>query len=225
MEEGTLTGYADRLTVRPGERVHFRVGATRGETSYAADIVRLRCADVQPDGAGFQEASVQSAIDGQYRAAAQRIDRGSRAVVPRGRALADLESFTVQVAVWPTRLEARRQALLGDWDATSRSGFALFLDERGAPSLILGNGGREVAEFNADFTLRERQWVRLSASYDPESGRARIVAEPFANSAAERLVARTRSFEGQRLDLRPRGPRGPLTFAAWREGEDERGEK
>ena len=225
MDEDSLTGYADRLTVRPGERVRFRVGATTRETSFGADIVRLRCADVQPDGAGFKEEPVQSAICGQYRAAAQRIDRGSRAVVPRAPALADIESFTLQVAVWPTRLDAHRQALLGNWDTTDRSGFALFLDERGAPGLIIGNGGGEVAEFNANFTLRERQWVRLSASYDYKSGRARIIAEPFADSAAERLVSRTRSFEAQRVAIRsPATPR-PFVFAAWREGKDERGGK
>ena len=152
LEEGPLTGYADRLTVRPGERVCFRVGATNRETSFEADIVRLRCADVQPDGAGFKEEPVQSAIGGQYRAAAQRIDRGSRAVVPWAPALADIESFTLQVAVWPTRLHAHRQALLGNWDTIDRSGFALFLDERGVPGLIIADGDAEVAELNANFT-------------------------------------------------------------------------
>ena len=92
-DEDSLTGYADRLTLRPGERIRFRVGGPRHETSFAADIVRLRCADVQPGGAGFKEEPIRSAIDGQYRATVQRIDRGSRAVVPPAAALADIESF------------------------------------------------------------------------------------------------------------------------------------
>jgi N,N-dimethylformamidase len=91
--------------------------------------------------------------------------------------------------------------------------------------LILGDGSGDVAEFNADFTLRERQWVRLSAAYDFTSGRARIMAEPHADSAAERLVSPTRSFEAKRPGIRlPNEPR-PFVFAAWRDGADERGEK
>ena len=46
-----LRGYCDRLSVRPGESVRFHVGAREGEVPYRADVVRLRCADLQPGGA------------------------------------------------------------------------------------------------------------------------------------------------------------------------------
>ena len=89
--------------------------------------------------------------------------------------------------------------------------------------MIIGNGAGDVAECNADFTLRERQWVRLSASYDHESGRARITAVPAAASAAQRLVSPPRTFEAQLAPVcAPSTPR-PFVLAAWREGDDERG--
>ena len=110
-----LVGYCDRLSVRPGERVRFRVGAREGEVPYRADIVRLRCADVQPEGAAFSEEVVESEIAGAYSARLQRIDRGSRAVVPAAAPLGDLDSFSVQVVLWPTRPLGRRQALVASW--------------------------------------------------------------------------------------------------------------
>ena len=42
-----LSGYADRISVRPREPVAFQVSA-EDEAPYRADIVRLRCGDLNP---------------------------------------------------------------------------------------------------------------------------------------------------------------------------------
>ena len=56
----SLIGYTNRLTVRPGETVRFRVGANKDDTPYALDIVRIRCADVHADGPGFKEEEIRA---------------------------------------------------------------------------------------------------------------------------------------------------------------------
>ena len=77
-----LLGYCDRLSVRPGDRIRFHVGAREGEVPYRADVVRLRCVDVQPGGAAFHEQAIASDVAGARVARVERVDRGSRAIVP-----------------------------------------------------------------------------------------------------------------------------------------------
>lgn len=219
-----VLGYCDSLSVRPGDRVRFRVGAGGAdEVAYSADFVRLRCADVQPEGPGFRAEEVGRAIAGVLVARAQRIDRGSRAVVPAAGLLGDLQSFSVQAVVWPTRPGQGRQSIVATWDEKDRGGFALFLDEDGAPGLLLGDGSGEVAELSTGCALAERRWVRLSASYDAESGRARIRQEPLTDAAGDLLASQVRTRDASLVrGLSPRASR-PLTFAAWRDGADTRG--
>ena len=42
----TITGYSDRISVRPGETIEFMVNCEH--PTYQADIVRLICADGTP---------------------------------------------------------------------------------------------------------------------------------------------------------------------------------
>lgn len=218
-----VIGYSDRFTVRPGERVGFYVGASRREAPYSSDVVRTRCADLQPGGAGLREERVASAIDGQRLARPQRIDRGSRGVVAPSEAFEGGDSFSVQVVLWPTRPGRERQALVGTWDESRQSGFALYLDERGAPALLVGDGRGGRAQLASDTPLRARQWLRLSATYDAATGRMRLVQSPEAKAPAEALVSPERCFEHEAAPLSSTTDPAPLVFAAWRLGADERG--
>ena len=49
-----IMGYADRLAVRPGEKIAFKVSLESGTDRYRAQIVRLICGDDRPDGPGFR---------------------------------------------------------------------------------------------------------------------------------------------------------------------------
>ncbi len=218
-----ILGYSDRLAVRAGESIGFHVSTRAGEISYEADVVRLGSAVDRPLGPGIEEELVAGAPVFRGIAREERIDRGSRAVVPASRALAGIASFTLQVEVWPTTPCGREQALLGTWDAADRSGFALFLAEDGSAGVRLGDGRGGVAEYATGVPLHAREWARISAVFDAPTGTLRLLQEPFAAGAGARLVARC---VDARIDLRAiefgREPR-PLVFAAWRDGADARG--
>lgn len=221
--QSPLVGYGDRLSVRPTDRIRFHVGARAGEVPYRADIVRLRCADLQPGGAEFAEEELASDAARDCVARVQRLDRGSRAIVPESAAFAGLTSFSVQVAIWPTLPGGRRQVIFGTWDELDRTGFALFLDERGAPALLVGDGSGAVVQAASPHPLRERQWVRLSASYDAEVGRVRIVQAPRDDTPTHGLVSPmyTSDTSTARLATATRARR--VVIAACTAGSDERG--
>ena len=61
-----LTGYCDRWSVKPGDTIRFMVGSAGGR-DFALRFVRHICADPNPDGPGYPEIAMPSALDGTHR--------------------------------------------------------------------------------------------------------------------------------------------------------------
>ena len=96
----TITGYTDRISVRPGETVRFMVNCEH--STYRADIVRLICADDTPAGPGFKERPIRTPVSKRHKGRRQVIHAGSYAMVESRPLLETLRSFTVQAMIWPT---------------------------------------------------------------------------------------------------------------------------
>ncbi len=136
-----LVGYADRFSVRPGERIAFMVSCEPA-SEFRADIVRLVHGDTNPAGPGFKEELVETAAGGDYPARRQEIYAGSHAEVPDHPLLRELTSFALSCYIWPTTPAKGVQGLLTKWDPESSSGYGLFVNESGAIELWLGDGER-----------------------------------------------------------------------------------
>lgn len=162
---GTLFGYTDRLSARPGERLDIMASA--GEPEVALDVVRLYCGDEHPDGPGARSVAVDVPGAGTYATTLQPVPRGSFAIgeLPDD---TELDGFTAEVWVWPTtpRLD-RRQGLLA-----CPGHFTVLLDADGA--LVLETGGGEV---RLDRGPAERRWTRVVATFDPATATARLTLE------------------------------------------------
>ncbi|MEX1108262.1 MAG: hypothetical protein WEC00_05060, partial [Dongiaceae bacterium] len=151
-----LVAYADKLSAHPGERVKFMVNALGGG-DYRADIVRLRCGDLNPKGAAFKETIVDSSIAGTYKGRRQEIKAGSCAIVDDDARLSGLSSFTLSAYIWPTTPDRDRQAIIGKWCDIQRRGFALAIDE-GEATLLLGDEKGQVDRIGSGTALHPRQW-------------------------------------------------------------------
>ena len=106
-----ILSYCNEISLAPGERLDLMVSSPFAG-SFRAELVRLHCADDHPEGPGFHEEPVATALDGEYPARVQPIATGSWARVPPHDALA-LAGFTLQTLVWPTTPGRREQALFG----------------------------------------------------------------------------------------------------------------
>ena len=110
-------GYADQLSVSPGERIAFMVSTS--EDSYQPTVVQLVHGDTNAQGPGFKERIVETTIAGEYIGKPQETLPGSYVLVHDNPEL-DLESFTLQAWVMPTRpLAGRHQGLLSRWSAAA----------------------------------------------------------------------------------------------------------
>ena len=96
-----IAGYADRLSVRPGEKIGFKV-SSQMEGSYEARLVRIICGDANPKGPGIKEEAITASIAGNYPGRNQPIHQGSYGFVEANRDLAAGGGLTFVATIWPT---------------------------------------------------------------------------------------------------------------------------
>ena len=184
-----LVGYTDRLSVRPGETVKFMVSSER--PSYRADIVRLINGNTDPDGPGFKEEEVATPVNGRYKGRPQHIRLGSHVEVPDSPHLRCPGGFTLQAWLYPTRPQRGVQGVLTKWAddhepalSMSKGGYGLFIEDGGL-ALWVSDGKGAVRKLRSGKRLRAGEWYLAAASYDPETGQARLHQQPLARYAVE----------------------------------------
>jgi len=203
--ERPLNAYSDRISARPGETIRFHVSCD-GPEAYEARLVRLICADDNPNGAPFRAEHLPSPLDGRHAGRAQVIHAGSHAVVPASPASRFTEGVTLQALVMPTTPGKGRQAILGTWSETTHTGASLAVGDDGAAALVAGNG-KASTWVTTGVPMAPRAWYRLAASVDAAGGTVTFVQEPLSGGHP---VVHTAALP---FDIT--GNEGPLLMAAW----------
>lgn len=197
-----LIGYADRLSVRPGETIDFKV-SSQGPAPFEASLVRIVCADPNPAGPGIQEVRLAADFAGSYPSRAQAVALGSYGRVAASGPLGSLDDLTLVATVWPTTPEAGEQGVLARFDPESGAGFALALGADGSATAILGQASGAPLRVSVGTRLRPRTWYRIWASFDRGQGRlvvgqAPVHPDPFVDrsGSAELAVGATAATDG-----------------------------
>ena len=204
-----LTGYSDRIYVRPGQTIEFKINCD-GPKTYQADIVRLICGDTNPDGPGFREKLVRTDVSKRYKGRKQVIHAGSRVIIPDSEVFDRLDSFTVQAMIWPTTPDKGEQGLVVRGPPRERAGFALIIDANGAIALRIADGKR-METISTGRKLLERHWYFIGASFDAKTRRVRVFQEPLESFPGVPDGGTTRRA------VKVRGPgsiRAPLVMAS-----------
>ncbi len=177
-----VLGYADPLSVAPGEAIRFMVGTLDGPRRYRAEVVRLISGDTGPEGPGLKAERLATPIEGEHEGTPQPIDAGSYAIVERPEAFAALDRFTLQAFIQPTRVpvrpEPRRQVIMGTWAEDRGDGFALMLDEAGALAFLVG-----AARVSTGVPLTARRWYHVAAAVDLAADMVTLRQTPLADHA------------------------------------------
>lgn len=166
-----MVGYADRISVAPGERIRF-MASCEGVERYRAEIVRLVSGDRHPKGTGFVEHVVATPVTGTYAGRHQVVRAGSFGVIEDGGKLGRLASFTLQAMIWPTAPGRGRQAIMGCRDEAAGTGYAMVLDAAGALALEIGD-----ETVSTGVPLLEREWAFVAATFDAATRTVRLVQE------------------------------------------------
>ncbi|MEZ5865749.1 MAG: hypothetical protein R3D25_17405 [Geminicoccaceae bacterium] len=158
-----LVGYANRVSVRSGEEICFKVSSA-SELPYEARLVRVLCGDANPHGPGFREIEIGAAADGTYPSRVQPVHLGSYARIDGAPSFGD-GGIRFRALIWPTLPGRGRQALITRRDVASGRGASLAIDERGAVAFSLADGNRTFTAA-CEAPLRARCWYEVSGGYD-----------------------------------------------------------
>ncbi len=170
-----LIGYTDRISVRSGEKISFKVSSA-GPNPYHATLVRIVRGDPNPGGPPPKFEDMSDLFDGRFASRIQHAWPGSYGLVGGAKDLKLPASLQVEALIWPTLPEDGPQTVISHRDPATGAGFALVLTpdgmalETGADRVVVGK------------KLRSRTWYRVWASADPETGRLRVGQQPLARA-------------------------------------------
>lgn len=168
-----IYGYADPWSVKAGETLSFMLSGEGMET-VDAQLVRLIHGDENPDGPGFVEEEVASAIPARLPLERQFTQVGAHAVVADpDQLLAKPGDFTIYAFIYPTRPGAARQAILSKWDIMSGKGYALGISPEGRLEFWVGDG-TTIDHVAAEIPLVPKVWYFVAASFDAATREAKL---------------------------------------------------
>ncbi len=173
-----IVGYADKISVAPGETIRFMVSCR--QKTYEAQIVRLRHGDTNPIGPGFKEEPVESSVNGVYSGRFQKLVHGSYVMVPDHPLLRISGSFTLQTWLYATNLHKGVQGILTKGSPADGAGYGLVVED-GSLSFFLGQYSRPKEHIATSTPLRPATWYLCTLVYDAAQRLAKLYQRP--NSA------------------------------------------
>ncbi len=175
-----ITGYSDKYSIAPGGQVKFYVNSERGE-DYEMQMVRLIHGDTNPDGPGYKEEEIAADCNGHFKGRNQLIHGGSYVVVPQDDRL-NVQSFTLQAYIFPTTPEKGRQGLLTKWNEAKKTGYGLFIDDKGCLSVMIGGANGQATVLSSGKKLMTKVWYLVAASFDAATGKVILYQTPVVTA-------------------------------------------
>lgn len=181
-----LAGYAERLSARPGETLRFHVANATG-TGVAAHVVRVVCADPNPEIGGVSTEPVAIKVSTLVEPGPQTVPIGSYAVVAKEGLLNDASDCTFSIRIRPTLALSRRQVIMSYRDERGR-GLSLEL----TPALILrGTVGTVAGDCTIDTAqpVALNAWTLVTLTVDAARALVSLSAMPIADRAAAQFLS------------------------------------
>ena len=172
-----LTGYADKVSLRVGEKIAFKVSSV-GPNPYNATLVKIVRGDPNPGGPPPKLEDLSEFFDGRFASRVQHAWPGSYGLVEGAKDLKLPASLMVEAIIWPTLPDDGPQTVLSRRDPETGAGFALVLTPDG---MALEVGGARIV---VGKRLRTRVWYRVWASADPGTGTLRVGQQPLLRAFA-----------------------------------------
>jgi N,N-dimethylformamidase len=199
-----LAGYADRLSVRPGETIRFHVSNGTGTAVTSPSIVRVISADANPAGPGIRTVAVDATVRSIAPCVPQSVMPGSYAVANLGAALEPLGSLTVIATICPTTVADTDRPILTAFSKTG-GGFGLTVAKDGSTcALIRGTDGFPAKIISVGVPLLNGAWARVWMIWDATTATMTVGQQPLVRGQpnGQATVVTTR-HGGQMLAASP----------------------
>ena len=205
-----LTGYTDRLSAAPGERIAFKISSAAAGP-YRASLARVVHADPNPTGPGVKVEDLAHRFAIERPSRIQALALGSYARVDAAAALPTIGPLTVVTLIWPTLAAPSEQCAISRWSEADGAGWALSVGPAGVTARI-GVPGAAPLTLSTGLAPTLRAWHRIWLVIDPDGGVLRV--GQIALAGGERREAHTALPSGARP-----GAAAPILLGARLAGE------
>ncbi|MEQ8651602.1 MAG: LamG-like jellyroll fold domain-containing protein [Kiloniellales bacterium] len=187
MAEQKIFGYADKISVKPGDDIAFHVNADGAEEA-EAQLVRLIHGDHHEAGPGYQEEEIDNPINGVWSVKKQFTQLGNYFEVADPERKTKIDGpLSMFCHVWPSiPRHGSRQTIMGRFDCKSNHGYALGISPQGYLEFWVGDG-KEIDYVTAELPLVPKVWYFVGVSYDPASGKVALYQEGVLNRYNSRI--------------------------------------
>ena len=175
-----INGYCDPLNVKSGDEIDFMISAENTE-KVSSKIVRLVHGDENPLGPGFIENELDSNFPNSLKVARQFAQKGAFAKVKDDDKVLSLkDSFTIYAFVNPSKVNGKRQSILGKWNIHSNQGYGLGINPDGHFEFWMGNGS-SIDKVTSEVSIVEKTWYFLCVTYNHKSNNICLIQKGKVN--------------------------------------------
>ena len=153
-----LVGYANKLTVRPDETIDFKVSSSATKPFHAS-LVKIICADPNPNGPGQKFVKIKSKIEKEYPSSLKTVKLGSYAKIKKNKIIRNLKDFTFSANIWSTTPSKNNQGIISFYDQEEKIGLALGIFD-GCIGLIIDEKIQSRLFFQQKIKLKLKSGIR-----------------------------------------------------------------
>mgnify|MGYP000031158032 FL=1 len=176
MKNIPLIGYSDKLSLRPGETVSFKVSSTL-KKSFSASLKRSISADPNPKGIGIVEKDASKYFKtSSFKSRKQSFNSGSYAICKTPIKVSIKKNLNLSVIIFPTLSSSKQQTIL------AFDNVEIYINSNGATSIRVGNNSISIKE-----PLILRSWYKINVKISL-SGKISISQKNLKNKNEKDLI-------------------------------------
>ena len=176
MKKIPLIGYTDKLSLRPGETVSFKVSSTL-KKSYSASLKRSISADPNPKGIGIVEKDASKYFKTSFfKSRKQSFNPGSYAISKTPIKVSIKNNLNLSVIIFPTLFSSKEQTIL------AFDNVEIYINSNRATSIRVGNDSISIKE-----PLTLRSWYKINIKISL-SGKISISQKNLKNKNKNGLI-------------------------------------
>ena len=176
MKKIPLIGYTDKLSLRPGETISFKVSSTL-KKSFSASLKRSISADPNPKGIGIVEKDASKYFKTSFfKSRKQSFNPGSYAISKTPIKVSIKNNLNLSVIIFPTLFSSNKQTIL------AFDNVEIYINSNRATSVRVGNDSISIKE-----PLTLRSWYKINIKISL-SGKISISQKNLRNKNENSLI-------------------------------------
>ena len=169
-----ITGYSDKISVKPSERINFMVSCESKIKIIYSKIVKLIHGDCNPEGPGYKDKEIISYKKKKHKALHQKIYAGSYIYISFKKKIILKKDFSFIAFIYPTLANKKKQSIISSgYDKNEK--FSLFINKNFCLELFIGK--KNILKLENKFT--KKNWYLVGFTYSSITNEIKLFQYPI----------------------------------------------